>query len=211
MRATIDPSLEADEYLRAAVAARAGLLEAVIDGTATAEWRKGADRFGWPATHLTLREPSGARVGATLLAAELRNEAEVEERFRGLKTALETVRDWRVAVARLFATIRPWCETLPGVSAVAEETIRAAEGESGEYEISQLVVTAGRWPMRIYPMAAWVVGWEGLVMMSGMGRAALYYSRANSAWYHIPDNIPYQEVPLTEALFRELAGAILHA
>ena len=177
-------------------------------------WRNGGkttDRFGWPAVRLDLRDSSGAQAGATLLAYDLRNTTESEDRFRSLKLALETVRDWRITVERLFVTIRPWCQTLPGVTAVTEETFHVAEGESGKYEITQLVVTAGRRPLRIYPVAAWVVGWEGLVSIHGpLGSQMIYFSRAKDAWYHIPNTTPYQEILLTEELFRELAESVLY-
>lgn len=208
MHVTIDPSLDADADLRALVAARAPVLERVFDGTADAEWRMGADRLTRRAAFLALRDPTGARAGANVFSTELYDADRLEARVRELKTALEMVRDWRVVVDRLFATIRPWCETLPGVTAVAVEPIRVAEGESGEYDINQMVLTAGRWPVRIYPLGAWVVGWEGAVRIAGLGDHVIYYSRAQDAWYHIPNHIPYREIPLTEELFRQLVESV---
>ena len=202
MQVTIDPSLDADTYLRAAVVGRAAMLEGVINGTATAEWRKANDWSGQPAAQLRLHDPSGARVAAYLTPDEVFNPAKAEDRIRNLKDALASVRDWRAVVARFFVTIRPWLETLPGNPTVTEQPLRVAEGESGEYDISELIVSRGRWPLRIYPRAAWVVGWEGLVML---GDNPLYYSRAQDAWYCAPNKGPYREIPLTEELFRELA------
>lgn len=210
MNVTFDPSLDADTDLRAAVAARAPLLDTIFNGTATAEWRKGTNWEGKPAAQLRLRDASGARAGADLLPFEFLRPDKLEARFRDLRNALQIVRDWRAAVADLFAAIRPWCESLPGGPMVTEELTRVAEEASGEYEIRLLTVTLGQRVMRIRPDAAWVVGWDGLVSMAGPGDLCrLCYLRAEGAWYHIPNGLPYRRLPLTEALFRELAGGVL--
>jgi hypothetical protein len=210
MHVTIDQSLDADADLRALVTARSPQLEGVFNGTATAEWRKGTNWEGKPAVQLRLRDGTGARVGADLLPAELANPTGLETRFYHLRNALETVREWRAVVAGLFATIRPWCERLPGKPRVSEHTLQVAEGESGEYEVTELSVARGDRTLRIGPVAAWVIGWEGLVGMYGPSdRAMLYYSRDRGAWFHIPNYLPYRELPLTEPLFGELAEACL--
>ncbi len=210
MQVTIDPSLDADADLRAAVAARAPLLDNIFNGTATAEWRKGTNWEGKPVAQLRLSDATGARAGADLLPFEFLSPDKLEAKFRDLRDAFQIVRDWRAAVAELFATIRPWCESLPGNPRVHEEPLCMIEGESGEYETTQLVVMRGRWTLHIKPVAAWVVGWDGMIGMNGPGdRYMLYYSRAKNAWFHTPNNLPYRELLLTEALFRKLAGDAL--
>ncbi len=210
MQVTIDPSLDADESLRAAVTERAGLLEGIINGTAAAEWRKGTDWQGQLAAQLRLRDPTGARVGADLLPVEFKNAVRLEARFRDLRDALQTVRDWRAAVACLFATIRPWCESLPGDPAVCGNVERVQEEASGEYLVRQLFVIRANRMMVIHPVGAWVLAADGRVDMIGPGdRAILHYFRATDSWCHIPNDAPYREFPLTESLFRELAEACL--
>ncbi|MBY0460212.1 MAG: hypothetical protein K2V38_23090, partial [Gemmataceae bacterium] len=75
MHVTIDPSLDADAGLHAAVTARLPLLEGVFNGTAAAEWRKGTNWEGKPAAQLRLRDDAGARAGADLLPVEFRDPA----------------------------------------------------------------------------------------------------------------------------------------
>lgn len=210
MHVTIDPSLETDESLRAAVASRSGLLEGIINGTAAAEWRKGTDWRGQSAAQLRLRDPSGARVGADLLPVEFNNAVRLEGRFRDLRDALRTVRHWRAAVGCLFATMRPWCESLPGDPAVCSNVERVQEEASGEYLVRQLFVIRVSRLMTITPVGAWVLAADGRVDVIGPGdRAILHYFRATDSWFHIPNDAPYRELPLTESLFRELAEACL--
>ncbi len=112
MNVTIDPSLDADADLRAAVAARSALLEGVFNGTAAAEWRKGTNWEGKPAAQLRLHDATGAQAGADLLPGEFLAPDKLEARLRDLRDALKVVRDWRAEVVRLFATLRPWCAAL---------------------------------------------------------------------------------------------------
>jgi hypothetical protein len=140
----------------------------------------------------------------------LKNEAELASRLSNLNTALRKVRDWRKAVDALFATIRPWCASLSGGSYVKETTGWVVEEQSGGYEIPELMVIRGSAGMVITPVAAWVLGADGRVDMIGPGdRRILHYTRATDSWYHVPNDAPYREIPLTEPLFRELAEACL--
>lgn len=208
MNVTIDPSLDADADLRAAVAARAGLLEGVFNGSATAEWRKGTNWEGKPAAQLRLHDATGAQAGADLLPFEFLTPDKLEARFRDLRDALQVVRDWRAAVAQLFATLRPWCAALPGAPEVRESEIVVTERRSGSYTAPQLVVVRNHRAMLVYPVGAWVLGADGRVDLKGPGdRRMLHYSRATGSWCHVPNDAPYRELSLTEALFRELAEA----
>jgi hypothetical protein len=84
------------------------------------------------------------------------------------------------------------------------------EEKSGEYEIPELMVIRGSAGMVITPIGAWVLGADGRVDMIGPGdRAILEYTQATDSWYHVPNHLPYRELPLTESLFRDLAEACL--
>jgi hypothetical protein len=215
---TLDPSLQNDADLSAAVAARNPLLESIINGSAAqAEWRRGTNWKGQPAVLLRLLDPSGARAGADFLPVEFKNDQQLGERLRELKEAILKVHHWRIAVEKLFTAFRAWCDRLPKKERrgatypvlVLGETIRVAEGLSGEYDISQLVVKRIS-TVRITPVAAWVVGWDGRVDLIGPGdRSNLLYRQGAGRWYHVPNDLPYRELPLTEALFLDLVETCL--
>lgn len=211
MQITQDVTVRADPTLSAAVTGKNPLLEATIDGSAAeATWE--LDTEGrWPNLTLRLRDRTGSRSSVTFPAVLLKNEDELTSRLGTLKDALLKVAEWRRTLAAFFVTIRPWCESLPGNPVVTEEPIRVAEGPSGEYDATQLVVAVNNQEFRIRPVAAWVVGFDGMVEMAGPDdRAMLYYTRATESWCHIPNYLPYRELPLTESLLRELVEACLY-
>ena len=215
---TLDPRLQNDAELSAVVTARNSLLERVINGLGVqAEWRCGTNWKGQSAVLLRLRDQSGTRAGADFLLVEFKNEQQLEERLQELKNAILKVSSWRSAVEKLFNEIRVWCDLLlerevrgtryPAL--VLGETIRVTEGPSGEYDISQLTVKRVS-SVRITPVAAWVVGWNGRVDLIGPGdRCSLLYRQAENAWYHVPNDLPYRELLLTKELFLDLVETCL--
>lgn len=211
MQITQDATVQADPTLSAAVAEKDRLLETAINGAAAqATWELNCEGR-WPNLTLRLRDRTGSRSSATFPAVLLKNEDELTSRLGSLKAALLKVAEWRKAVAAFFGTIHPWCESLPGNPVVTEEPIRVVEGPSGEYEATQFVVAVNNQEFRIRPVAAWVVGFDGMVEVAGPAdRAMLYYTRATDSWCHIPNYLPYRELPLTESLFRELVEACLY-
>ena len=218
MEITVDSSLRANAELFAAVSNRKALLEEIINGSATvAEWSAGKNWKGQLAALLRLQDRSGARVGADLLPVEFKNEHHLGERLRALKDAIGKIHDWRTAVEKLFTAIRAWCDKLPPRKVrgttyqvlVFENTILVAEGPSGEYDIAQLEIKRIS-AVRVTPVAAWVVGWDGRVDLTGPGdRCILLYRQNEKMWYHVPNDLPYREMPLTEVLFLDLVETCL--
>ncbi|MDB5309868.1 MAG: hypothetical protein JWO38_4070 [Gemmataceae bacterium] len=213
---TQDSTLQADPVLAATVAEKNWLLETAIDGSAAeATWELNGEP-GRPNLILRVRDPEGYRSSATFAPVELKNETGLTSRLGDLNEALLRVAEWRKAVDTLFARIRPWCEALSGSPAVCKNINLVREERSGEYLVRELfVIPIGGDrlidPLMVFtPVAAWVVGWDGRVDMTGPGdRYILNYSRAAGAWYHVPNYLPYRQLPLTETLFRELAEACL--
>ncbi|MBA4065186.1 MAG: hypothetical protein C0501_16020 [Isosphaera sp.] len=186
-------------------------MESIIDlSTVNAEWSRATDVRGRPGAFLHLRDRSGAEAGVGFLPEEVRDDEAFETRLRGLKDALLKVAAWRLAVERLLTTIQPWSEALPGNPLVRREPVRVVEARSGGYETSKLVITRGGREMRVMPVAAWALGADGRVDMIGPDdTAVLEYARATDSWRHVPNDLPYRELPLTEVLFRELAETCL--
>lgn len=207
MTITLDPSLRADPELSAAVEAKSGLLGKAIDlATARAEWRRATDARGRPLAELHLRDQFDGQATAGFAPDEFRNDTQLEYRFRDLKAALVRVAEWRRHVRALFATLRPWCEGLPGHPLVREEPWAAVEERSGEYETTRLEVRRAGQVLTITPVGAWVVAADGRVDMAGPGdRAVLLYDAPAGRWYHVPNYLPRREQPLDEPLFRQLA------
>lgn len=205
-----DQSVQADSKLSAEVAGKTPLLEATIDGAAAeATWELNGERER-PNLTLRLRDQTGSRSSATFPAVMLKNEAELTSRLGSLKEALLKVAEWRKTVAAFFTKIRPWCSALPGNPVVRDYWVVVREERSGEYDVPQLMVSRGDRAMVITPVAAWVVGWDGRVDMIGPGdRFILHYTQATNEWTHVPKYLPYRKLPVTEALFRELAEACL--
>lgn len=199
-------SLQDDPVLSAAVAGKSSLLELHVNGAAAeAIWE--LDRVdGRPGLTLRLRDQAGYRSSASFAPLELRNDTGLTSRLTSLGEAMRRVVEWRKTVDLLLDRLRPWCVSLPGEPAVCKNVSRVSEQQSGEYLVLGLIVARGNRLMTITPVAAWVVGWDGLVEMNGPGdRATLVYSRDTNEWYHIPNYLPYRQLPLTERLFRDLA------
>jgi hypothetical protein len=180
-----------------------------IDPSVTsAVWQfNGAE--GRPGLNLYLRDQTGSRSSATIPSVVLKNEAELTARLANLNEAFRTVRDWRKTVAAFFATIRPWCVALPGNPRVQDGSKTVIEDRSGGYEVPELMVLCGRGALIITPVGAWVLGADGRVDMVGPGDRRVFHSRATDSWYHVPNDAPYREIPLTESVFRDSAAACL--
>jgi hypothetical protein len=212
VKITQDATVLTDPVLSATLAEKDRLLESIINGSAAeAVWQlDGGD--GRPGLNLYLRDQSGKRGSATFEPFELKSESVLAARLGTLGDALRKVGEWRRAVESLFARIRPWCASLPGNPHMTDGSTTVAEEQSGWYDVPELTVVRGRATLTITPVAAWVVGADGQVNMTGPGdRAVLEYTRATDSWYHVPNYLPYRELPLTESLFRELAEACLDA
>lgn len=190
------------------VAGKNQLLETTLNGsTAEATWELNGVE-GKPNLILQLRDPAGYNSSGTFAVHEFKSEAALVSRLGELGMALKHVAEWRKTVDTLFTRIRPWCFALPGEPAVCKNVNVVAEQASGEYLVQELYVVRGEDLMVITPVAAWVIGWDGRVDMNGSGdNCILEYSRAKDAWYHVPNYLPYRELPLAEEIFRELAAA----
>jgi hypothetical protein len=207
-----DSSLRADPALSAAVAENDGVLAAAVNGSvAEATW--GLDTSGRsPRVLLRLRTGEGRPFGgAEFDPVDVRYyPARFADGLGELGAALRTVTDWLPVVGRLFDRLVPWCEALPGDPVVTRGVCYVEEAQSGGYEAPELRVGHGGREMFIRPVAVWVIGWDGRVDMIGPDdRAVLHYTRATDSWHHVPNYLPYRELPLTAALFRELTEACL--
>ena len=211
MQINQDVTLQINPTLSAEVAAKNPLLETAIGPSAIeATWELNGEP-GRPSLILRLRDQKGKLTSsATFATTELKNESDLTTRLSQLNEALLTVAEWRKIVEALFARIRPWCISLPGGSYVTDKSGWVEEERSGGYEVSELIVTSGGAGMIITPVGAWILGADGRVDINGPGdRRVLHYLRATDSWYHVPNDGPYRELPLTEMLFRELAEACL--
>lgn len=209
MQITLSPKLQADLELSSAVAGKRQVVESIIDiPTADAEWTRATNVRGNTGAMLHLRDRSGAESSAGFLPEDFGDETRFESRLRGLKDALLKVGTWRRAVDRLLTALRPWCESLPGSPAVRREPVRVVEAQSGDYESALLTLTRAGRTVRVCPIAAWVLGFDGQVNIVGANyRGALYYKRTGNEWVHVPDGLPYRELPLTESLFHDVVEA----
>jgi hypothetical protein len=204
--------LKQDSTLSALVAQADATVKAAIDvAAAVGTWDVSADERGRRVLVLRVRDQFEGQCSATFAPDELRYERHLASRLHPLKGALVQVSQWQRLLQQLFDNIRQWCEALPGGANIEEEPIMMLEEQSGEYEVSRLVVVSNGQTMLVEPVALWNVGAEGRVDLKGTGGPlTLIYLQKEGEWYHLAQMPPITTSLLTQALFLELSEACLN-
>jgi hypothetical protein len=178
--------------------------------TASGRWELSADEWQRPLLTLRVRDQFQGQGSANFAPGELRKLQHFTSRLHELKGAVVRVGHWRSQLASLYASIREWCNDIPGEPFVQDEPAVLREARSGEYEVARLVISRGVQVMKVVPVGSWIAGADGRVDLTGVGGPfTLLYIQKDNGWFYYQQTYPYKLFPLTREVFVDLAEACL--